>query len=218
MNNIKGVRKNKGMTQVEVAKELGITQSQYSRYESGFTNIPSDMLSKIADLFGVSVDVILGRDGDETQEPIGRRIVIKPELAPEDEVMIPLVASLHCGYGKAGEPFSIIKQIPVPQSYITRWGKHIAALEAVGKSMLPTIRPGDLMICIPGEAWEDGNIVDIDVNDSDTIKRIYRAADGGIDLVPDNEDFETMHYSPADLDIYRVHVLARVVKTIGPDL
>ncbi len=218
MNNIKGVRKNKGMTQVEAAKELGITQSQYSRYESGFTNIPSDMLSKIADLFGVSVDVILGRDGDEMQEPIGRRIVIKPELAPEDEVMIPLVASLHCGYGKAGEPFSIIKQIPVPQSYITRWGKHIAALEAVGKSMLPTIRPGDLMICIPGEAWEDGNIVDIDVNDSDTIKRIYRAADGGIDLVPDNEDFETMHYSPADLDIYRVHVLARVVKTIGPDL
>ncbi len=218
MNNIKGVRKNKGMTQVEVAKELGITQSQYSRYESGFTNIPSDMLSKIADLFGVSVDVILGRDADETQEPIGRRIVIKPELVPEDEVMIPLVASLHCGYGKAGEPFSIIKQIPVPQSYITRWGRHIAALEAVGKSMLPTIRPGDLMICIPGEAWEDGNIVDIDVNDSDTIKRIYRAADGGIDLVPDNADFETMHYSPADLDIYRVHVLARVVKTIGPDL
>ncbi len=218
MNKIRELRKKKGLTQQELGDALGVTKPTISNYENEKRQLTADILQKLSEYFGVSVDVILGRDADETQEPIGRRIVIKPELVPEDEVMIPLVASLHCGYGKAGEPFSIIKQIPVPQSYITRWGRHIAALEAVGKSMLPTIRPGDLMICIPGEAWEDGNIVDIDVNDSDTIKRIYRAADGGIDLVPDNADFETMHYSPADLDIYRVHVLARVVKTIGPDL
>ena len=92
-------------------------------------------------------------------------------------------------------------------------------MEAVGKSMMPTIRPGDLMVCIPGEAWEDNNIIDIDINDSDTIKRIFRSRrDNGIDLVPDNEEYEPMHYTPEDLALYQARILGRVVKTIPPDL
>lgn len=218
MNRIKIIRKRKGFSQKDVAEAIGVTQSQYSRYESGATNIPGDMLPKIADFLQTSVDELFGRS-EEKPEPFGRPIVIKPELVPEDEVMIPLVASLRCGFGTPGEPFSVIKKIPVPKSYITRWGRNLVALEAVGRSMIPTIRPGDLMICIPGEAWENNHIVDIDVNDSDTIKRIFRnKQDGGIDLVPDNEEFEPQHFSPEDLELYQAHVLGRVVKTIGPDL
>ena len=74
------------------------------------------------------------------------------------------------------------------------------------------------MICVPGDAWEDGDIVIIDVNDTDTVKYIYRAKDGGIDLVPDNEKYKEMHYSPKELEEFQIHVLGRVVKVIGPDL
>ena len=176
------------------------------------------MLIKLSEYFGVTTDEILGIN-TPAPEPVGRPIVVKPELVPEDEVMIPLVASLRCGYDAAGEPFSVIRKIPVPKSYVAKWGTNLVALEAVGRSMIPTIRPGDLMICIPGEAWENNHIVDIDVNDSDTIKRIFRSRhDGGIDLVPDNEEFEPQHFSPEDLELYQAHVLGRVVKTIGPDL
>lgn len=218
MIHIKEIRNKRGYSQKIVAEAIGVTQSQYSRYESGTTNIPGDMLPKIADFLNVSVDAILGRE-DEKPEPFGRPIVIKPELVPEDEIMIPLVASLRCGYDYAGEPFSVVRKIPVPKSYTARWGTNLVALEAVGKSMLPTIRPGDLMICIPGDAWENNQIVVVDINDSDTVKRIFRnKQDGGIDLVPDNEEFEPMHYSPEDLTLYQIHVLGRVVKAIGPDL
>ena len=218
MNRIKEIRKRKEYSQKDVATAIGVTQSQYSRYESGATNIPGDMLPKIADFLKSSVDEILGIN-TPAPEPFGRPIVMKPELEPEDEVMIPLVASLRCGYDAAGEPFSVIRKIPIPKSYVAKWGTNLVALEAVGRSMIPTIRPGDLMICIPGEAWENNHIVDIDVNDSDTIKRIFRSRhDGGIDLVPDNEEFEPQHFSPEDLELYQAHVLGRVVKTIGPDL
>lgn len=216
MNNLKYYRKKAGKTQKEVAEYLGIVQQAYGHYESGRRQIPVENLAKLADYFNVSADDLIGRN---PIEPFGRPIVVKPELVPEDEVMIPLVASLRCGFGEAGEPFSVIKQIPVPKSYIARWGKTIVALEAVGRSMIPTIRPGDLMICVPGEAWENNHIVDIDINDSDTIKRIFRnRQDGGIDLVPDNEEFEPQHLSLEDLNLYQVHVLGRVVKAIGPDL
>ena len=177
-----------------------------------------DKLAKLAQYFGVTTDEILGLN-TSVPEPFGRPIVVKPELVPEDEIMIPLVASLRCGYDYAGEPFSVIRKVPVPKSYITKWGRNLVALEAVGKSMMPTIRPGDLMICVPGDAWTDNHIVDIDINDSDTIKRIFRSPrDNGIDLVPDNDEFEPVHYTPEDLELYQAHVLGRVVKTIPPDL
>lgn len=218
MNNLRKLRKSKGINQVEMAKKLDIAQSSYSRYESGISDIPTDILSKLVDILETSADIILGI-GEDKQEPFGRPIVVKPQLVPEDEVMIPLVASLRCGYASAGEPFSVIREIPVPKSYVAKWGTSLVALEAVGRSMMPTIRPGDLMICVPGEAWENNHIVDIDINDSDTIKRIFRnRQDGGIDLVPDNEEFEPQHFSPEDLSLYQAHVLGRVVKTIPPDL
>ena len=131
--------------------------------------------------------------------------------------MIPVVASLRCGFGRSGEAIFKDKK-PVPRSYVKRWGDDIVYYEAVGESMSPTITPGDLLVTVPGSVWEDGWIVVVDVNDSDTIKRIYRAEDGGIDLVPDNTKYKPMHLTPEDLMIYNVAVLGHVVKPIGPDL
>lgn len=216
-NLFKLYRKRAGYSQKEVASELSVTTAAVSSWEVGRYIPDPQNLKALADLYGVTVDQLLGRT--TPLEPFGRQIVVKPELAPEDEVLIPLVASLRCGFGEAGEPYTVVKKIAVPKSYITRWGKNIVAIEAVGRSMIPTIRPGDLMICVPGNAWENNQIVDIDINDSDTIKRIFRnKQDGGIDLVPDNEEFEPMHYSLEDLQLYQIHVLGRVVKAIGPDL
>lgn len=215
-NIIKKYRKRAGYSQKDVAEALHVTTAAVSSWENGRYSPDQQNLAALADLFGVSVDVLIGRTTD--MDTFGRPIVFKPEFVPEDEVLVPLVASLRCGYNYQGEPFSVIKKVPVPKSYIARWGKNIVCLEAVGRSMIPTIRPHDYMICVPGDAWEDGHIVDIDVNDSDTIKRIFRSKDGGIDLVPDNEEFEPMHYSLEDLELYQARVLGRVVKAIGPDL
>ena len=218
MINLKQLRTNKKVSQKEVADYIGVSRTAYNQYESGKRDMSTDTLIKLADYFNVSIDAILGRSEEETPEPSFRPIVQKPVLYPEDETMLPVVASLRCGFNAAGEPFFITKKIPIPNTYIRRWGKEIVGVEAVGESMLPTIRPGDICIVVPGEWWENGQIVVADINDSDTIKRIRRAKDGGIDLIPDNKQFEPMHISPKDLQIYQVHILGRVVKTIPPDL
>lgn len=216
MNNLRKIRKQKGMGQVELAQMLGIGQSSLSRYESGSSDIPTDILAKLANIFEVSADNILGLGDD--QEPFGRQIVIQPELVPEEEVLIPVVVSLRCGFNAAGEPYYCKDRKPVPVSWVRRWGKNIVYVEAIGDSMLPTVRPHDLCVCIPGEAWESDNIVVVNINDSDTIKRIRRAKDGGVDLIPDNEEYDTMHLSPDDIFRFQVRVLGRIVKVVGPDL
>ena len=215
-NLLKKFRKRAGYSQREVAEALHVTQGAVSSWEAGRWEPDQQNLSALADLFGVSVDALIGREVIEPR-PAWQEIKIQPELVPEDEVMIPVVASLRCGFGRSGEAIFKDKK-PVPRSYVKRWGDNIVYYEAVGESMSPTITPGDLLVTVPGSVWEDGWIVVVDVNDSDTIKRIYRAEDGGIDLVPDNKKYKPMHLTPEDLMTFNVAVLGHVVKPIGPDL
>lgn len=218
MNRIKEIRKSKGYSQKDVSDLIGVTQSQYSRYESGATNIPGDMLPKIADVLSVSVDALMGREVVNEPAPKWKQIEVRPELTPEEEVFIPVVASLRCGFNSAGLPVVFSEKKPVPVSWTRRWGKNIVFVDAVGDSMTPTIVSGDLCVCIPGDAWEDGQIVVVDINDSDTIKRIRRTKDGGIDLIPDNTVYDAMHLTPEDIGRFQVRVLGRIVKVVGPDL
>ena len=59
--NIKDIRIRKGLTQAEVAAAIGVSSVVYSRYETGSRQPSVDTLVQMADLFGVTVDYLLGR-------------------------------------------------------------------------------------------------------------------------------------------------------------
>ncbi|AIO19271.1 HTH-type transcriptional regulator ImmR [Candidatus Izimaplasma bacterium HR1] len=60
MKNLKAVRKQKGIKQIEVAKFLNVSEGTYSRYESGKINMTPDQLIKLSDFFNVATDYLLG--------------------------------------------------------------------------------------------------------------------------------------------------------------
>lgn len=60
------LRKQKKMTQDDVASYLGITRPAYTAYESNRREPDYLTLDKLADLFGVTVDYLLGRTDDLT--------------------------------------------------------------------------------------------------------------------------------------------------------
>lgn len=57
---IKQLRRQKGISQIELAHHLGVSKSVISSYENAVHFPPYDILLKIAWLFGVSTDYILG--------------------------------------------------------------------------------------------------------------------------------------------------------------
>jgi len=61
---LKDLREDHDMTQQQVADILGMKQSQYSRYERGVRDVPTDVLIRLAKLFSTSVDYILGMTND----------------------------------------------------------------------------------------------------------------------------------------------------------
>ena len=61
LKKLKDLRIDNDLYQKEVASILKITRQQYGFYESGKRDIPVDLLIKLADFYGVSVDYILER-------------------------------------------------------------------------------------------------------------------------------------------------------------
>ena len=63
-NKLKTLRKEKGLTQADLAKVLNTNQSQYGKYENGKTNLSIENAKILAEYFGVSIPYLLGLDND----------------------------------------------------------------------------------------------------------------------------------------------------------
>lgn len=61
-DNIKRLRKNKGLKQQQIADEIGVNRGSYSNWEKGKREPSFENLVKLADLLEVSLDWLFGRD------------------------------------------------------------------------------------------------------------------------------------------------------------
>lgn len=72
MNNyyprLRDLREDHDLTQQDLADFLDMKQSQYSRYERGIRDIPTDILIRLAKRYQTSVDYILGLCDDPSQK------------------------------------------------------------------------------------------------------------------------------------------------------
>ena len=58
---LRDLREDKELSQTQLAKILGMSQTGYSKYETGENDVPTQILIKLADFYDTSVDYILGR-------------------------------------------------------------------------------------------------------------------------------------------------------------
>ena len=79
-DNIKTLRKKMGFTQVELAERLNVSQSTITSWENGTRRPDLDLLPVIAQIFGVSVDELLGREPVSEQELIDAEAAIRERL------------------------------------------------------------------------------------------------------------------------------------------
>ena len=60
MNRLRDLREDADLNQTQVAKFLGMSQTGYSKYETGENNIPTQVLIKLAGFYKTTTDYILG--------------------------------------------------------------------------------------------------------------------------------------------------------------
>jgi len=77
---IKKLRKEKGMTQDELAEKLCVTRQAVSNWEMGKTQPDVDTLTKLAEVFDVSVEqIIYGKETKEKVVHISRDVQVGPK-------------------------------------------------------------------------------------------------------------------------------------------
>lgn len=59
INRLKVLRDSKNLSQSEIAKIFGISQSTYLKYEDGSLDIPGDLLKAIAVFYDTNIDYVL---------------------------------------------------------------------------------------------------------------------------------------------------------------
>ncbi len=68
---IRDLRNDRDMTQKELAEHFGMSQTGYSKYETGENDIPTETLIKLAVFHKTSIDYLLGLT--DVREPYPRK-------------------------------------------------------------------------------------------------------------------------------------------------
>lgn len=98
---LKELRKAKKLKQIDIAEMLSCSQGVYSRYESGEREPPFDIMKKLAEIYGVTVDYLMGGALPETtttpasvpaqekspaNDPLTEQIMAKARTMNEEEL------------------------------------------------------------------------------------------------------------------------------------
>lgn len=198
MNNLKAARKAKGLTQVEVARAIGLTQNGYSYWENGKAKIDKDQLLKLASLFEVSVDYLLGN-------------TTVPAVTGSNIVRIPVLGAIP-----AGIPLEAIEEIigweDIPES-MCAGGKEFFALEVKGDSMWPDYLPGDVVIVRKNPCFESGDVCVVYINGYDaTLKQVKSQDDGSLTIIPRNQSYPPRTYSKEEVMELPISIAGVVVE------
>lgn len=192
------LRKEKKLTQSDLAEVLGISRQAYSNYEAGKRQPDNETMLKLAEYYNVSVDYLLGRNENNELSNSSRKGIKIPVL----------------GYVPAGMPIEAIEDI-LDYEEITpemaRNGEHFA-LKIKGDSMIPNIMDGDIVIVRVQPDVESGETAIVKINgDEATCKRVVKQR-SGISIVANNPKYEPIFFTNKEIEELPVTVVGKVVE------
>lgn len=83
--NIRLMRKEKGLTQEQLAEVMGVSTASVSKWETGLAAPELTMLAALADFFEMSIDALIGHTVDKAQLDAKVKAIHELSLAAQDE-------------------------------------------------------------------------------------------------------------------------------------
>lgn len=208
-NRLKFLRKQKSMTQLELADRVGVNKQTISQYERGVRRPDFDTLNLLCDFFNVSTDYILG-NVDVTPRYVDSDTIQTMEQN-NGYMYIPLYSSVSAGHGCFADG-NIEEFIPVP-SYLGN-KEDFFALRVKGNSMEPQIMDGDILVAMKNLEPKDGETVIAIVNgDEGFCKRLVRYPHM-LGLVSNNPEYDPLMFTEQEVIDKPVRILGTVAQLI----
>ena len=188
---LRALRLQKGLTQVQLAEMVGISNNLYNKYEKKDVRPPYETLVKLAGALNTSLSVLL----DE--------IAVYPSEAVID---MPIIGSVRGGMDGNVVQEETGETRPIAASALHGRPDEYFLLRVRGDSMYPDIMDGDCVLVKKTESVESGSMAVV-LYDGDyaTVKWVrYVEGEDWVDLISNNPQYAPVRIEGADLEQCRV--------------
>lgn len=205
-------REKKRLSQAELAKKSGVSQSTIGNLEAGI-RLTARSITAIATALGVNpvwlaegkgIAAVTDQLTDDTKNVIDASIGIR---------RIPLISYVQAGYMvEVIDPYQLGGASEYLQTDLVDLSPNAFALEIRGESMLPEFREGDRIIIDPSIQPQPGDYVVAKNGHEEATFKKYRPrglnerGNDVFELIPLNEDYPTMRSDITPLTIIGVMV------------
>jgi len=195
MKNLALLRKNKGLTQMQFAKMIGVSTSTVAMWETGQRKPDYHMIIKICDFFAIGFEELMGLQNFSA--------------VPPEDVAVPVLGTVRGGLPATAE--ENITGYEMISSKLAQTGE-IFALTVKGDSMEPKISRGDTVIVRKQSDVINGQTAVVLVGREEaTVKKVFIRKDG-ITLMPTNPDYLPVFYTAQECENLPVTIVGVVVE------
>ena len=202
-NNIKYARKAAGLTQEDIAREIGVSKQTVQKYESGIiTTISSDKIEIIAKLLRTTPAKLMGWEDNTSAQSFK---LFSPNVT-DDVVTFPVLGSIAAGYNEMAIEDWSGETIDVPRSFLKGRSKSdFFVLQVHGDSMYPIYHTDDKVLILRQTFVERSGDVGAVIYDGEcaTLKRV-EIFDDMVRLSPLNPSYPPKELTGANLEQYHI--------------
>lgn len=191
---IKKKRTEKGLTQEELGKLLGVNRAAINKWETGrVQNIKRSKILLLSEILGISPNELLS---DAVPKNAQTRIPVLGRVA-------------------AGVPIEEIEDVIGYEDINNKMAEcaEYFALKIKGDSMEPRIHDGDVVIVRLQPDAESGDVVIVTINGQDGVCKRLKKTDSGIMLLSFNSSYDPMVFSWEDIRELPVLIIGKVVES-----
>lgn len=196
-NNLKKLRKERGLTQKELADALGIAKSTISMYENNNREPDFETEELIADFFNVDMNTLRGKQTN-----------LKAPTLSDDVISFPVIGNIAAGYDEIAVEDWSGETVDVPVSYLRGRNKsEFFVLKVKGDSMYPLYHEGDKVLILKQSTLNRSGDIGAVMYEGEcaTLKKIeYVKGEDWMRLIPLNPNYIPKTIEGVDLENCRV--------------
>ena len=196
-NNLKKLRKERGLTQKELADALGIAKSTISMYENNNREPDFETEELIADFFNVDMNTLRGKQAN-----------LKAPTLSDDVISFPVIGNIAAGYDEIAVEDWSGETVDVPVSYLRGRNKsEFFVLKVKGDSMYPLYHEGDKVLILKQSTLNRTGDIGAVMYEGEcaTIKKVeYVMGEDWMRLIPLNPNYIPKTIEGVDLENCRI--------------
>ena len=197
-NRIKEVRLQRGLKQIDVASQVGVSERTFIRYENGVTEPKQSVIEKIAQVLGVTTDELMTTSTPENKnaptDVAGEGDGTRRKISMEDWIRVPIVSrewTACCGNGISAAEITNMDEgfVLVDRAKFYRFDdmRRPFAIWCDGDCLESAgIKDGYLAVINPAEDVMPGAIALVSIGNSLSLKRVNFMPNGDVILRSDH--------------------------------